>query len=241
MLLASFVPTRGLHLPTLPASRALGSRLCAVDEPERKAPGLGGRVPRRPTLALNEVDFGMAPAAPRKALSSPQRPRGARTRISRTDAGTLLVNVPAAGLNSGSLFSGAFAAAWFSAIVPATFTGGAPVLFMAPFWLAGGLVAKQAVYDPAKASSLSIGDFAWEVKQSIAGRLELSSDGGPTEELDGASVDVASYVNGVPVLVCRLVAGADEWSVGSGLPEVELEWIAQEVNAHLESLRERRR
>ena len=162
-----------------------------------------------------------------------QRPRGARTTIARSDAGTLLVEVPAAGLNTGTLFGGVFSAMWFSVIAPATFTVGAPLLFMAPFWLAGGLVAKQTFFDPAKATSLSIGEFAWEVKTSLAGRVALSTDGGPTEELDGADVTVAAVVNGVPVHVLQLAAGVDSWSVGAGLPVVELEWIAGEVNEHL--------
>ena len=70
---------------------------------------------------------------------------------------------------------------------------------MLPFWIAGGAVAKQTVLDPAKATALSIGEFAWELRQSLVGQLTLSSEGGPTEELEGADVDVAAYVNGVPV------------------------------------------
>ena len=65
------------------------------------------------------------------------RPRGARATVTRSDAGTLLVDVPAAGLLSGgALFGAAFSVAWFSAIIPATAsmvgTGGASALFMLP-------------------------------------------------------------------------------------------------------------
>lgn len=204
---------------------------------EQRTPGLGGRVPsRRPPPPPFHDDVRSSSSV----LDTSRRPRGARTRISSTDAGTLVIDVPAAGLSTSTLFGGAFTAAWFSAIVPATFSAGAPLLFMAPFWLAGGLVAKQTLFDPAKATSLSVGEFAWDMTQSVAGFVKVASDGGPTSELDGASVDVSAFVNGVPVYVCRLVAGADEWTIGDGLPESELQWIALEVNAHLAALKAQR-
>ena len=151
------------------------------------------------------------------------------------------MSVPAAGLLSGgALMGGAFSAAWFSVVVPATFaSGGASALFMLPFWLAGGLVVKQTVLDPARATSLSIGDFAWSLGQSVAGQSVSSADG-PTEELECAAVEVSAYVNGVPTHVLRLVAngatGPAVYSVGEGLSVAELEWIADEVNAHLQTL-----
>ena len=48
------------------------------------------------------------------------RPANARTLIDRSDAGTLLLTVPPAGLGGSTLMGAAFGAAWFSAIVPAT-------------------------------------------------------------------------------------------------------------------------
>ena len=140
----------------------------------------------------------------------------------------------------GTLMGGAFSAAWFSAVVPATgsmiATGGASALFMLPFWLAGGVVAKQTVVDPVKATSLSIGEFAWELQQTAVG-LPLKSFSGASEELDGCRVEVAAYVNGVPQHVLRLFAGTQAWSIGDGLTVVELEYIAAEVNAHLATLK----
>ena len=149
--------------------------------------------------------------------------------------------VPPAGLlNMGTLMGGAFSAAWFSAVVPATgsmiATGGASALFMLPFWLAGGVVAKQTVVDPVKATSLSIGEFAWELQQTAVG-LPLKSFSGASDELDGCRVEVAAYVNGVPQHVLRLFAGTQAWSIGDGLTVVELEYIAAEVNAHLATLK----
>lgn len=41
--------------------------------------------------------------------------------------------------------------------------------------------------------------------------------------------------NGVPIYVCRLVAGVTAWGVGDGLPQEELEWIASQINDQLAS------
>lgn len=140
---------------------------------------------------------------------------------------------------------GAFSAAWFSAIAPATVTaiaGGAALstgLFMLPFWLAGGMVAKQTILDPAKATSLSIGEFAWELKQTVAGAT-LSKDGGPSEELIG--VDVGEELVGAEgeqrtIYALRLGAtGGRVWALGAGLDAGELEWLAAEINAQIDGL-----
>ena len=172
--------------------------------------------------------------------SRPPRPRGSRATSSRSDAGTLLITVPPAGLSGGTLVGGAFSLAWFSVVVPATAsmiaTGGASALFMLPFWAAGGMVAKETILDPARATELSIGEFAWELSQRVAG-ARVSAESGPSEELEGASVEVAAYVNGIPTFVMRLAAtGGRTWSIGSGLRSEELEWLAGEVNARIDEL-----
>ena len=195
---------------------------------------------RLASAKLQDAELRLRQAAERRPTAQPSRPPGARTSISRSDAGTLLVEVPAAGFNTGTLMGGAFTVAWFSTVVPATAsmiaTGGGSALFMLPFWLAGGVVAKQTVVDPACATSLSIGEFAWELRQRAVG-LPLSSAAGASDELEGCSVEVAAYVNGVPQHVLRLFSGTRAWSIGDGLSEVELEYVAAEVNAHLDTLR----
>lgn len=71
-----------------------------------------------------------------------------KSRISYTDANTLEIELPAAGITADSAVSGAFAAVWLGAIAPATLSmlsaGLAPLLFMTPFWIAGGVVAKAS-------------------------------------------------------------------------------------------------
>eukprot|EP00964_Phaeocystis_antarctica_P128268 scaffold92022_cov73-Phaeocystis_antarctica.AAC.2 len=252
--------------PASPASRRVASIVGCDREPGQ----LGGGMPppagdegeeeaylsalaeaRLASAKLQDAELRLRQAAERRpaapAVAAPAvaalatKPVGARTSISRSDAGTLLVEVPPAGFNAaGTLMGGAFTAAWFSAIVPATgtmiATGGASALFMLPFWLAGGVVAKQTVVDPVKATSLSIGEFAWELQQRAVG-LPLSSAAGASDELDGCSVEVAAYVNDVPQHVLRLFSGTQTWSIGDGLTVVELEYIAGEVNAHLATLK----
>lgn len=78
--------------------------------------------------------------------SNRMKPINFKSRMSYTDANTLEIEFPAAGMTSNSVAGGAFAAVWFGAITPATLSmmsaGLAPLLFMAPFWVAGAVVAK---------------------------------------------------------------------------------------------------
>jgi len=254
------VASASLHLRLLPpeslANAAVTHRASTLVSCDRSPGQLGGRVPppggdAEYEAALAEAHLASArlaaaerhlkKAAELSPTAPPSRkPRGARTRISRSDAGTLLIEVPAAGLSQGTLVGGAFSVAWFSTIIPATAsmlsTGGVSALFMAPFWLAGGAVAKQTVLDPARATSLSIGEFAWEIQRRVT-KVPLSAASGSTEELEGCSVEVAAYVNGVPSYHLLLYSGTQSWSIGDGLSAVELEWVAGEVNAHLGTLR----
>lgn len=251
-LLPAFV---GLLL-TAPSKRAnvqVSARTSVQRSVEDTPPGLGGRVPRRVPSETDEYLEALADAKraserlekasrglDKEALIA--RPPGARSTVTRSDAGTLLIDVPAAGLmNGGTLFGGAFSLAWFSAVVPATFaSGGGATLFMLPFWLAGGLVAKQTLVDPTKATALSIGEFGWELRQCLPG-LTISAEDGATEEFAGAAVEVAAYVNGVPTYILRLAtSNGQACTLGSGLPVSELDWLAFEVNAHLSAMRERR-
>lgn len=74
------------------------------------------------------------------------KPIDLKSRISYTDANTLQIEFPATGMTSSSVAGGAFSALWFGAIAPVTLSmssaGLAPLLFMAPFWIAGAVVAK---------------------------------------------------------------------------------------------------
>lgn len=165
-------------------------------------------------------------------------PTSLRSDISRTDAGTLVINVPPVGLKAESILPGVFSLVWFSAIIPATFAGGiGSALFLLPFWASGGLVAKLAFYDPFLGGELSIGRYAWSLKGTYAGIKKKEKDGA-TKELRGAAAEVALYVNEVPRGELRLYGERGMLSLGLGLPFDELEYLAGEINQHLSDLKE---
>lgn len=166
-----------------------------------------------------------------------QRPLDSVSRIEYTDAGTMQISIPSKGLGSDSLFSGAFAAAWFSAIVPATFaTGGASLLFMLPFWAAGGLVAKTAVVDPFVSGALSVGEFYWKVENTYLGKTIQQKDG-PTPQLRGAKAEIVGYVNDVPQAELKLYSESGNSAFGLGLSVEELEYLAESVNRYLQKMK----
>jgi hypothetical protein len=102
-----------------------------------------------------------------------------------------------------------------------------PALFMSPFWLAGGVVAKNAVYDPFISSSLSIGQYLWSVEKKYAGSLNTKKEEGATESLKGAGVELAMVVNNVGLYQLRLYFDDGNGSVtfGKGLAVEELEYL----------------
>ena len=110
------------------------------------------------------------------------------------------------------------------------------MLFMLPFWAAGGMVAKQAAFDPFVSGTLSVGKFAWSVENKYAGR-RISEREGPTERLRGATADVVAIVNGTPQAEIKLYTDSGMTAFGLGLSVEELEYLAGEINDHLSGIR----
>lgn len=172
----------------------------------------------------------------------PQTPPSSKSqfvsRITYTDANTLQIELPSSGVDSNVFFSGAFSAMWFSAIAPATLgmlSGGVlPALFMAPFWLAGGVIAKTAIVDPFVSSKLTIGDFLWTIEKTYyrrIGKLTTTKEGS-TDSMKGSSVEVGLVVNNVPRYELRLFFDGETLSFGSGLSYDELECLSKTINEH---------
>eukprot|EP00977_Amphora_coffeiformis_P021360 scaffold9209_cov157-Amphora_coffeaeformis.AAC.3 len=107
--------------------------------------------------------------------------------ISRTDAGTLELYFGAEGIGSKAVVAGAFSVAWFSALIPATTTV-ATLPFLLPFYVAGGMVAKQAIVDPFTSLRVSLGEYAWSIHQTRYGAATSK------ELTSGATVDVTQAV-----------------------------------------------
>mmetsp|Transcript_12051 Transcript_12051/g.25664 ORF Transcript_12051/g.25664 Transcript_12051/m.25664 type:complete len:263 (-) Transcript_12051:157-945(-) len=170
------------------------------------------------------------------------------SRISYTDANTLQIDIPSPGIDANSFATGAFSALWFSAVAPATVSmlgaGLLPTLFMAPFWLAGGVVAKSAVYDPFISSSLSIGQYLWTLEKrylkSNLGSLKTKKEEGPTQSLSEATVELAMVVNNVGQYQLRLFfeGNNDSLTFGKGLAREELEDLSRVINGHCATLGE---
>ena len=196
-------------------------------------------------MKLKEAERAMAAAeeARQKLVANnksvrPLPPPNSLAKMQFSDAGTLLIEIPSKGLGTDSVFTGAFSLAWFSAIIPATFaSGGASLLFMLPFWAAGGMVAKNAVFDPFVSGSLTVGKFAWSVENKYA-KKRISSKEGPTEQLRGATAEIVAVVNGVPQAEIKLYTDSGITAFGLGLSIEELEYIAGEINDHLQTIRE---
>ena len=165
-------------------------------------------------------------------------PFGCQSTITRTDAGSLIITVPSSGLRSDSIMAGVFSLVWFSAILPVTFAGGlASTLFLLPFWLSGGMIAKLAFYDPFLGGQLTIGQYAWSLKGTWLGLKKKERDGA-TDDLRGAMAEVAMYVNGVPQGELRLYGSKGMVSLGLGLPMKELEYLSGEINQYLLDIRQ---
>jgi len=227
---------RPLRLSSLPAySGGGGSRPLPTPPP-------GGDEEREYLARLAEAEAAMAAVEEARLKLKKSNSPGIQTRalVSYSDAGTLVLSVPPAGADQGSIMSGAFSLAWFSAIVPATLTAGAPLLFLAPFWAAGGLVAKKAVYDPFIGTELTVGRYAWTLRSTFAGAATVQEVGGSTDELRGAAFEVPVVVSddGVPQGEVRLYGTSGAVSFGVGLGMDELEYIAGLINDHLRKIKE---
>jgi hypothetical protein len=173
----------------------------------------------------------------------PGRPRHSRwAKVSYTDAGTLQILFPAAGWDGSALMGSAFGVAWFAAVIPATFsTSLGTALFMVPFWAAGGLVAKSSLIDPFTATTLEIGDHAWNICRSVAGRI-VWQKWGATADIDRAEAYVALYRDDEPAryelilhgpnvkLFGVTTAGSSSWSL------TELERLQDTINEHLDRI-----
>lgn len=169
----------------------------------------------------------------------PKPPIDSRAQLSTTDAGTLVINLPATGVDSAAISSGVFGALWFSSIVPVTLAGGIMTgVFMLPFWLAGGFVAKNALVDPFMASQLTIGEYAWSLTRTYASK-NVKHVEGSTRDLRGALVERLNVeVNGKSFYQVNLCGKKGVTGFGNGLDPQELEYLAHVINKHLQGFQQ---
>jgi hypothetical protein len=166
---------------------------------------------------------------------------GANAKISYTDANTLEIVLPPKKAGLSTLMTGAFALAWFSAITPATFAARsvAGALFMTPFWLAGGVVAKSGIVDPLVKQTLSLGRYSFSVTKEVANQT-IQKIERPTSKITGAAVKIESIVNDVPRYEIQLFVEDEVYSFGlwNGYDELEeAEALLDVINQQLERIR----
>ena len=170
------------------------------------------------------------------------RTRLMRCQWSKTDAGTLELVWPCEGMNTGSVMSLAFSVAWFSAIIPTTFASLTAIPFLLPFWIAGGMVAKNAVVDPLVETTMSIGQYAYQIQINYVlsknKKITLKSLEGATENLNAANVDLSVVVNGVPQYELRIFDKnkASTHTIAATSNQEELLFLANEINGHLQQM-----
>lgn len=181
--------------------------------------------------------LGRLAAEPQAMARRKRAPAGSRAVLTRTDAGSLDVVLPARGLSLEDAPTGAFAVAWLSTI--ALWTRGAlaasPVMALAslPFWLVGAQLVGRIAVAPLTRAHLTIGRYAWRLELDGAGSATV---GGSTDDLDGATLAVAADDGGGSTLC--LVEGIRRHALRVPLAPVEGEWLAGEINDWLREARE---
>ncbi|GAB4823289.1 hypothetical protein N2152v2_010335 [Parachlorella kessleri] len=219
-------------------------------------PGPYGRAvppmaPREPRAPAGRAGPARKPAGSRVVVTQ----QGPRLEIEIPPAGLTGSSIS---IGAFALVWNAFVAFW---TVSALAGGGLLFgLFSIPFWLAGGQLAKSALAGAFKRERLQVGLNSWRFQQQLAllreggsvdweaqegvGRKEAkgkTQDGvgrkeakGKTQDLDGASVEITGYVNGVPQTQLVLQEGVNRYTLGEGLQPGEQEWLADVINGHLE-------
>jgi hypothetical protein len=170
---------------------------------------------------------------------------GAKAKIAYTDAKTLEIVLPPKKAGLSTLMAGAFSLAWFTAITPATFAARsvAGALFMTPFWLAGGVVAKSGIVDPLVKQKLSLGRYSFSVTKEVANQT-IQKIERPTSKITGAAVKIESIINDVPRYEIQLFVEDEVYSFGlwNGTDEIdEAEALLDVINQQLERIRREER
>jgi len=163
-------------------------------------------------------------------------PAGTRAVLTRTDAGSLDLRLPARGLSLEDAPTAAFAGAWLATI--GLWTRGAlaasPVMAVAslPFWLVGAQLVGRVAVAPLTTAHLTIGEFAWTLD---LGGPNASRVGGATDDLDGAEAAAGDDADGGAALV--LAEGVRRHALRVPLTPPEVAWLADEINGWLRDAR----
>jgi serine/threonine protein kinase len=204
--------------------------------------------PAAPGAVADALDaFGVPPLVS-GGSSRPSRrirkPSGTRVVVERFGSTKLVVAIPPAGVTGESASVGGFAVAWNAFVAfwtaSALASGGGLLMaaFSIPFWLAGKEVASQAFAQIFEATRLELdaATSAYALAVTATG-MRSSEKKGDLLDVRGVAIRADSVTNGRPDYALRLEIGAEPVTFGRGLQEVELEYVAGEINEFLDASR----
>jgi hypothetical protein len=191
-------------------------------------------------------EFGVPPGYSMSSRPSRRirKPSGTRVVVERFGSTKLVVAIPPAGVTGESASVGGFAVAWNAFVAfwtaSALASGGGLLMaaFSIPFWLAGKEVASQAFAQIFEATRLELdaATSAYALAVTATG-MRSSEKKGDLLDVRGAAIRADSVTNGRPDYALRLEIGAEPVTFGRGLQEVELEYVAGEINEFLDASR----
>lgn len=173
-----------------------------------------------------------------------RKPSGTRVVVERFGSTKLVVAIPPAGVTGEAASVGGFAVAWNAFVAfwtaSALASGGGLLMaaFSIPFWLAGKEVASEAFAQIFEATRLELdaATSAYALAVTATG-MRTSEKTGDLLDVRGAAIRADSVTNGRPDYALRLEIGAEPVTFGRGLQEVELEYVAGEINEFLDASR----
>ena len=173
-----------------------------------------------------------------------RKPSGTRVVVQRAGSTKLVLAIPPAGVTASSAATGGFAVAWNAFVAfwtaSALASGGGLLMaaFSIPFWLAGKEVASAAFAEVFEATRLELdaATSGYALEQTATG-MRRAEKSGDLRDVRGAAIKAESVTNGRPDYALRLEIGAEPVTFGRGLQEVELEYVAGEINEFLAAAR----
>ncbi|KAG8463806.1 hypothetical protein KFE25_004079 [Diacronema lutheri] len=216
------------------AVNARSQRVRSVSEGEPPRFSLGGA----PSAREEDGDA----ARPSAARARSRAPIGSRATLSWTDAGTLLVDIPAeiaVSDNSSSVAIESVASAAVLAVV-GRFTAAAlgtasvgAVAFTVPFWIVGVELARDRVVVPLLRQSVSIGAHAYFVRWQLPGGWTVRERSGATADLQGVELLRVPREDHTAECLALFARGNQRWLLGCGLGADELRFLCEQLNAHI--------
>ena len=153
--------------------------------------------PPPPPIANTEV-----PPPPLSDATSTDMPTACCARITRTDAGTLEIYIPPGRTTLSVEDAVATIGVLLSALLPARFVFDLPRLFAPLLSFGFGLFLKRRLIDPTADTTLTIGQYAWKLRRTVAGVVTQEEEGA-TDTLRGAdTLPLFIVASTVPNFAC---------------------------------------